>query len=532
MVQDTTYYTIKMRPLINPIRLRAEQEVPIVESRVNGGMITAIDPADIENNQFQDVKNFIIRDDKTIRRNGFSIFSPAKPDSEKVLLLTTFKRFNSDVKTIRFTPTTVNILGAGVWTNVTGTLTGTDNDRFSTAIINDRFFFANGVDEVQELNVAGLSFADAGNWDEYKYLTGSFNRLIGANLNTAGLENPVKIGWSGDLNFLETNPAVDFSAGFEFLAESPSDYADFITGLVGVPAMLLIPKERSIWGGIKQPSASNPFLFQTIVPGIGCDCPHSVQKIPNGIAWVDFRTASIYTYLIGQQLPTPIGRGSIERTLISQITDPDLVFSDYNAATNKYRICIPSELTSTVKVWCFDFRTNTWTYDEMENISTMNSIDYATGGLMFDELVGSFDSLVGAYNDLSNPIISIARFVGEVDGDLLTESNGVDTDNGVAFTSILHSKIFELPSIDTYFASIRIEYVCTKNGSFDIQYRKDNDDWVTAKTVTANLSTVRKLVTYKKNMKARQFEWRIICTSGLFEFIEYEILAIPGAKSK
>jgi hypothetical protein len=518
-----------MRPLINPIRIRAEQEIPFVESRVNGGMITAIDATDLENNQFIDVKNFIVRDDRTIRRNGHILFSPAKPNASKILLVTTFKRFAGDTITFRFTPSSIHTLGVG-WNPVVGVLTGGPLDRFSTAIINDRFFFANGIDNVNEINVAGLSHTSAGNWDKYKYITGFYNRLVGANLNTSGSENPVKIGWSGDLNFTETDPSVDFSAGFEFLVESPSDYADFITGLVGFPSMVLIPKERSIWGGIKQPSASNPFLFQTIVPGIGCDCPWSIQRIPNGIAWVDFRTAAVYTYLIGQQLPTPIGR-NIERTIINEITDVRLVFSDYNAGDNKYRICIPSSLTSTVKIWCYDFRTQTWTYDEMENVSAINSIDYATGGITYDELVGTFDSLVGTFDELGAPITGIAKFVGETDGDLLLEDGDTDTDNDVAYEAILASKIYQLPTIDTYVNQIAIEYVCNKSGSFEIQYKRDEGNWTTAKVVAATTSIIRKRVTYKKNLKARQFEWRIVSSSGLFEVIEYDVLVIPGAKS-
>lgn len=521
-----------MRPLINPIRVRSEQEYPLVEARVNGGMVTAIDAADIENNQFQDVKNWRIRDDKTTKRFGYTQYSVVKPNANKVMLVTTFKRFAGTTIILRLTPSTVHIFGAGVWFTVAGALTGGVNDRFSTAVINDRFFFANGVDNVKELNVGALTFGNAGNWEEYKYITGSFNRIVGANLKDSGSPNPVKIGWSGDLNFLETNPAVDFSAGFEFLAESPSDYADFITGLVGFPAMLIIPKERSIWGGIKQPSASNPFQFQTIIPGIGCDCPYSVQKIPNGIAWVDTRTAAVYTYIIGDQVPTPIGR-SIERTLMRQITDLNGVFSDYNGTENEYSICIPSLSSNTVKVWTYNFRNKTWLYDEMELLSTLNTIDYSSGVLSFDDLAGSFDSLVGDFNSLVNPSTSVVtRIAGRTDGEILFEEAGTDKDAGVSYSAVLASKRFNLPSRDIYFNELRIEYTCTKSGSFEIQYKKQNsENWITAKTITAILSTQNQLATFKKNILARQIEWRIVSTAGLFEILEYEVMVIPGARS-
>lgn len=535
-----------MRPLINLFRTRAEQEIPLVEARVNGGMVTAIDPADLENNQFVNVRNYNIVDDRTVKRPGHRLFDPAQPTDLPVLLLTNYKKFDNTSVLLRFTSKEVvsdhNIhkLVGGAWVPITGVLNGSANDRFSTTIINNRFFFANGIDKVQEIDSTLTTHADAGNWGEFKFLTGFFNRVVAARRTTSGSENPVEIGWSGDLNFGETDPFVDFSAGFEFLVESPSDYNDFITGLVGFPAMLLIPKERSIWIGTKQPSASNPFLFNTAVPGIGCDCPYSIQKIPSGIAWFDYRTASVYAYTVGQQLPTPIGRG-IEKTIVATVSDLDNIFSDYNSKTNKYRLAIPSPNSNTVRIWCYDFRSSTWTYDEMEYVTCINSIDYVTGSTTYDELIGSYDSLVGSYDSLSNPITAIKKFVGNFHGDIVYEDETYDKDEYLddalapvenEYGAILDSKIYEIPDVDQYVTKLVFEYICKLSGVFVFYYSKDGKDWVVAKTVNMVSSTKRQIITFKKNIKCRQLQWRIGCNEGLFELISYEIKVTPGGPSK
>src|SRR6266498_3892139 len=161
-----------MRPLIRPIPLRMEQPKTFAEARVNGGMVTSIDPADLENSQLVIAKNSSVRFDRITRRLGTKLFVPAKPDSLKVLNFFAFSRFDGSVNLVRFTPTTVNRATTLAWIPIVGTLTGGVNDRFSIAVLNDRLFFANGIDEVQELNVSANTFADAGNAPKYKYITG------------------------------------------------------------------------------------------------------------------------------------------------------------------------------------------------------------------------------------------------------------------------------------------------------------------------------------------------------------------------
>lgn len=522
----------------NKIKLRTrssavDEERPFVEARVNGGMVTVIDSTDIKDNQFQIVENAVIRYDKTRRRVGSSPMAAVKPDALKVLALVSFKRFDNNVYLVRFTPGSVHLLGASTWTPVIGTLGGGVNDRFNIVMIDDRMFFANnGVNNIQELNVTGLTFDDAGNAPKYKYLTGFNNRLVGANL-VGTTESPVEVGWSGDYNFGEWQPGVDFSAGWNTLVESPSDYADFITGIFGFSDMMLILRERSLWGATKQPIAMDPFNFFVIAPSIGCDAPNTAVQIPNGICWYDSRTANVYYHTVGAN-PIPIA-DPIINVLQPQVEYAEDMFASYNSLESEYTLCIPSRTSALVRVWTYNFKMQTWSYNTMLNVSMISNIDFAASSLVIEDLVGMIEDLEGNIEDLVSERRIVSKFFGEVDGDILEEDGTSMTDNGDVFETFLVSKNFNFPRDDFYVTKVRIEYQPITTGSFSLEYSKDNGaTWMPYKTVTLVAGDIglRKLETFHKHLKCRQFCWRLRSTEGVFDILQYEVLTVGGPPSR
>lgn len=520
------------RPIVGMKFLPDEEVKPFVESRINGGMVTAVDSADLETHQFPQVKNFFVRYDKTFRRYGTRLYTPVKPNSNKVLNIFPMKRFDGTVNILRFTPSSVHIGTSTTWALVTPAiaLTGGVNNRFVSAIINDRFFFANGVDPVQEINFTASTHAVAGNASNYRFVTGFFNRLVGARTST----NPIQVGWSGDSNLAQFDPNVDISAGSTPLIDSPSDYADFITGLFGFSNAMLVLRERSIWQAVKIPSASNPFNFYTAVSGLGCDSPDTAVQIPNGIAWFDFRTGSVYTYKLGTPEPVAIGR-SVEKEIVSDITDITTIFAGYNTVYDEYTLVVPIAGSTICKLWTYNFRTQAWWYEEMFDISALANIDYESSSLMIEDLPGMIEALVGTIESLTSNVAVASRFYGKTLGDLEVQDTSVSLDNGVAYTSELISKTFTLSGFDEYVAFLRIEYVPQSAGSFSVYYSKDGGiSFTLYKTVTFTSLDYgkRKLATFKKQIKCRNYNWKIVSTAGLFDLLEYEGNVYQGAVSK
>lgn len=502
------------------IRMGPEREIPFVEAKVNGGLVTQIDSADIENHEFVKVTNFDVRDDKTSRRYGTTLWTPAKPNANAILLVEHIKEFDNNVKILRFSTSTLHKMdwGGGAWTALAGPAFAADDTvRVKLLRLNNEQFFTDGIINIQKINLTANTYAAAGNAPKARYIAGFFNRLVAAYYTAAGSVNPIQIGWSGDQNFSEWDPLVDYSSGFTYLAESPSDYSDFIMGLVPLANSMVIMKEKSIWLATKQPSASNPFNFFTAIPGIGCDCPESIQKIPNGVVWYDSRIGSVFTYLVGQQEPENIGM-KISKTLLTDVVDPNHCTSTYDPTNEEYSLILPPygpwPRAGTTKVWKYNFRTKAWAYDEIADVTAISYI----------ERNNERKRLYGKYN-----------------GDILVDDFTLylpatyDTDNGTAYTSVLQSKTYEQPTDDTYIHSLRIEYMPKLAGSFTVAFSKDNGlTWTNYKTVTFGAGDVGKRMVerFVKHIKARQYTWKLTATSGLFDILQYAGRAFTGGISK
>ncbi len=507
------------RPYLKQIRMGMEQENPYIEARINGGIVTQIDTSDIENNQFVQVKNFNVRDDKTIRRNGIELFTPAKPNSKAILLLDTVRDFNLTTTILRFTEDSIHkvLWGGAAWTPITGpAFTADDTVRIHLLRLSNRIFFTDGIIPINEINLTANTYAAAGNAPKARYIAGFFNRLVCAYYTDPAALNPIQIGWSGDNNYSQFDPLVDYSSGFTYLAESPSDYDDFIMGLIPMANSMIIMKQKSIWLATKQPSASNPFNFFTVVPGIGCDAPESIRKIPNGVVWYDSRIGNVFVYLVGMTEPEVIG-SRIANTLLSGILDPNHLTSAYDALNDEYSLILPSypwPIAGTTKIWKYNFRNKAWTYEEFSNVTAISFIEDVN---VRKKMYGTYDGFL-----LSDPHQHAA-------------SPTLDEDNGIAYTSVLQSKTYELPLDDEYIHSVRIEYKIIKAGSFILAYSKDNGiTWVDYKTVILDAGDIgkRKIARFTKHIKARQFTWRLSSTDGLFEILQYAIRTFGGATSK
>lgn len=514
-----------------------------VEARVNAGVITMIDPLDIPPGALQTGKNIIVRFDRTSRRPGSVLLDPAKPDSNEVLGLAFIKLKNGVAYTFRFTATSIYSRNALDWTEVTGGgLTGLQTDRFQVVNVLNRIIFTNnGADVVQEIDPAVLTYAALGNAPTYRYVTGFYNRAVGAALRGS---NEVQVGWSADGVIDEWDPAVNKTAGNSPILESPSDLSDYITGIFGFTNVMILLREQSIWLATKKPIPTDPFNFYAVFPGIGCDVPSSVAVIPNGLAWLDTRTGTVWAYTPGGA-PEPIGR-SIEANLLRGVDDPSQCFGSYASKPNEYTVAIPRAGSTLVTTWTYNFRTKAWAEGEYESITSIDDIELATGGvvgsgLTIDDLIGTIDQLVGNIDELgpAGPvvgpdIIANVRLFGKSNGDVLLEDETVDTDNGTEFETLIDSKTFQIPTDDMMVMELRLEFLKKLAGSFEIYWSKDGGKTFSLyRTVADTYIPIgeSKIVKTFGPMKARNYVWRIRATEGAFDILAFEVLVSQSGKS-
>jgi hypothetical protein len=520
---------------------------------INKGMFTDIDAAIIPDSGLALAKNVVIRDDKTSRRAGSIIFTPAAPNGLKILRVIDYVRRNGVTNIIRHTKSTVHYATGGAWTACTGpALTGTDLDIIDSAIISDRYFFVNnGKDVIMEVNVNANTYAALGNAPKYKKITGFFNRVIGANLQ-GGSPDPSQIGWSGDLNFGEWNTVTDPSAGFVSLVNSTEDVADFITDIYGFDSVLVILRQKSIWMANPQPSATNPFYFYSKIPGLGCTCPYGAAQFPEGIIFPDLRTQSIYTFHIDgtvEDIGIPI-----RRALMSSITDPDLVFGSYNPIESEYTLCVPNTGTGLTKAWTFNFRTKAWSVNEFPNVSCVIDVNNIVGSKSIDDLTGTINSLSGTIDSLAGVTSALPRrLYGKSDGTLFVETPGQITDpssvftyggdygadsgltrvaSGIAFETELVSKVYVNPGYNMYISSCNFEVTCKTIGTFLLYYSKDggkNFNYVTTFVVDINHLLKTVLLQYKKLFNSRRFQWKLYTINVQFDLLSNEIKAYPAS---
>lgn len=506
-----------------------------VESRINGGMITSIDAADIPAGALQVAKNARVRYDKTTRRSGHSLFTPlADVPNLRTLRLATLLDNQGAGTTFRFSPLVVSRVSAGAWATLAGTgLVGGPNDRFKTVVINNRFVFANnGANVLQLIATDLLTYGNLGNAPKYKYITGFYDRVVGANRTDGGSFN-VEVGWSGLGNITEWNNAVDASAGTTPLIESPDDFGDPITGLFGVSNVLVTLREHSLFIGTKNPVASNPFNFYNAVPKIGCNAPWSAASYERGVIWFDSRTSTVWLYEVGGGLE-PIGK-PIANEIIKNINDPLTIFGSYNPLESEYIVCIPVVGSTMVRSWTFNLATKAWTYDEIDGICSADDVDISSGYVSIDDLVGTIDDLGTVTIDSLTPVVVTkpTRAYGRVDGEVLVEDKNATLDGGVAFVTEFESKLFELPEDDMIVATVRVEVIAQQEVELDLYVQKNGGDFKVVKAgVTVDELNKTIVIQYNKQIRCRQLAWKVVASGGVFHLVKYEIQVYETGKSK
>lgn len=498
---------------------------PLVTAVMNGGMVTDIDPADIKDKQASLLRNARVRRDKTTRRFGKSSFLPSKPNSNAVVRLLDFRVGSTTIYRVRFTSTNIYFTDDNSWTQLTGTFSGKPT---GMATVLGTLVVANGIDRLRKLDLDAKTISDLGTIaPPSKYVTGFSERVVGAN-NGISDEEVETLSWSGNRKLSEFDALEDISAGNKRLDTSPRTVVDPISGVVGFSSVMIIPRERSIWLATQNPIASDPFNTFRAVPGVGTDLPGSIAIGKEKIIFLDSRTRDVIIYSPGSPLET-LG-SPIRDSILTDITDAGALVSTYLESEDEYYIAITE--ASIVKIWVVNLRTSSWQYDEVPNLTSIDSLTLFSSYTSFSNASGTFDAASGEFDDLNTPVVIPTLVYGYSDGLILKEDSAVQQDNSVDYTFELRSKEFKIVGDDIVVTKILIEYQATVSASLTLDFSKDGGTtWITAKVHTTLTGKVRRLK-FQKQIRTERLMWRLTATAGQFNILGYEVDVSTGGETK
>lgn len=507
-------------------------------SIVNKGMFTSFDASDVDDAGLTLAANAVVRYDRTSRRNGNVLYTPVRPTNNQVNHLAVYSQIDGTVNLIRIDSVGNVYSGTSSWTHITSgsPITADATTRFTSIVINNRFFFADdGNDPIQEIDLATNTYAQVGDAPQYKYIVGFGNRIVGAYYTGGPTSNAVLVGWSGDGNYGEWNPAVDLSAGSAPLVDTSESEADPLSGLFATDNRMILLRERSIWLATKQPSASQPFYFYMRIDKLGCDCPYSAVAVPDGVCFLSYRFKSVFLYHPEDAQPQRIGL-PIELTLVQSIESLGAVFGAYDPINTEYNLSIKNS-SGITRTWKYNFITQAWAYDDIPGVNCMTFIDFSSTSVSMDDLPGTMDSLPGTMDSLGTPSAAApTRLLGLTSGDIWQESVTALDDNGTPFTTSIASKTFSYPSINEIVGELRLQLQPNVGlGTLQLYYSKnDGNSWTLLKTVTitAPMLTNPILAMAKRQVNTRRYMWKVETTNTKFDLNGYEVHTYPGGESK
>jgi hypothetical protein len=186
------------------------------------GIIGNIPPTMLDPRAFTNCNNVRLKDGVASKRTGYVAYGTGAITGVPLLL---FRYQKFDLTEYEMLVTTTNVYyrsGAGAWTSIADTLSGTVDIRASLAYIQNYLVFTNGVDQPYKWDGTTWSALDDGKaigWADYrpKILVPYKDRLIGFNDNLSGSPTGIRQIYSvlGD---------------FDNVNDSGSGYNDFVQG--------------------------------------------------------------------------------------------------------------------------------------------------------------------------------------------------------------------------------------------------------------------------------------------------------------
>ena len=325
--------------------------------------------------------------------------------------------------------------------------TGDEDNRYSTATMNDTFVYTNGVDQTGKITEAGgnITAADltttlaSGTISTSELVIAFKDHLILLNNTENSADAPQRASWT-NIGSLE-----DFTvgtAGYQDLV----DNEDWI-----IAAEMLseneyaIYKERSIvimiWVG-----GHTPFRFYTMVEGMGAISKEGVTSVGSG--HVVLGPDTVYEYKGGTEIE--ILDDNVKKDMYS------LINGEYSARTfllyveedDELQVWIPTTTAYPDDVWCLGLVTDNW----YRKNRTMTGYGYyqAQGSLTIGDLVGTIGDQNWRFGDMLVKAYAPITLIGDNNGKVYKLDKTTLNNDGVAIVNEFQTPDFVLPDTEEY----------------------------------------------------------------------------------
>jgi hypothetical protein len=513
-----------------------ESSINLATQRLNGGMITSIDPSDLPDEACVRLVNGRVRYDRSSRRNGFLVLAVNEPNSGEIRKLILSRVFFGKSVLLRVTQTSIHKLGIASWIAISGTPNPIGKYIDSATVFN-RIIIADGTNKL--IYIYNGAVESAPEAPIAKFVTGFYNRVVSAHRVDAS-DGSITVYWSaefepGDPVPLKTwNLSTNIGAGYEPLIDSPGDVGDQITGIRGFANILVIPREKSIWLANKQASNTAPFRFYNALPGTGCDCSNAIEISRDGMIFADTRTKTMYVL-------NPAGgmdrfSVNVETDLFAKLgksIDARDAYASFDAFRNEYHFHIPDGSTS--RNWVFNFDTKAFSYDESALIQTLTSRLCTDKplviGTTIGELTGTIGYLTGTIGGLDDPRSDAATiYVGDSAGNIYIDDDSYDDDDGDAYNFIYETKDFTAqPDYDIDVRKLLVESNVDLAASMKLEWSSDSGsnwnlyrDWFTVNAAQSKITVAL------RNIHGRRIRIRITVRSGRLALLKLNLDALRG----
>ncbi len=325
--------------------------------------------------------------------------------------------------------------------------TGDEDNRFSTATMNDTFIFTNGVDQPQKITEAGgtLTVADlvttlaTGTISTAELVIAFKDHIILLNNTENAADAPQRASWT---NIGSIEDHLVGTAGYQDLV----DNEDWI-----IAAEMLseneyaIYKEKSIvimiWVG-----GHTPFRFYTMVEGVGAISKEGIVSV-DGIHKV-LGLDTLYEYS-GEKSVKPLDT-DIKETMFS------LLDGQYSARTfmlyvkedDELQIWLPTSTAYPDDVWCLGLLRDNW----YRKARTMTGFGFyqAQSSLTIGDLVGNIGEQNWRFGDMLTKAYSPITLVGDNNGKVYKLDKLTLNNDGVAIINEFQTPDFVLPETEEY----------------------------------------------------------------------------------
>jgi len=272
--------------------------------------------------------------------------STSEPDTDWAEI----KAVNVDPQTLTLVDTYYGATGSGNYT-VRKVYSVPANERWTYAIVADKFCFTNGNVNVQYYDGATTGELDATEAKQARFCLAYANRLIIADFYTSTTRYPFSLKWSK-----EGDPTdwTDNTAGSTDFIET----TDYITNLGKVGPNIIAYRRNSYKVGHRTADYKNPILFPQTVTGIGLTASYSL---------VHARGSNIFLgrddfYRIDSSEPIPVGK-EIRHKFFSLVgeTEIEKTYGYCNTLLNEVRwLTTDTDGNRICVVW--NYKVDKWYY--------------------------------------------------------------------------------------------------------------------------------------------------------------------------